>query len=356
MGGVLLTAASTAVLVATGSANAAPRTDHATASPTPEPSSCGVPDRWYLQADPTQAAAGEQVTVSGVLSIKGCHNQPPRHVTLLAAPAGTSDYRAIATQEFVDDAGRFSFLAHPTSSTSYNFTAEDVYGHYGPFDPLPGEHDVIVTDPSGSPVAPTPTPSPVQTPHQDCRAGAQVTLDASTITATGSATVTVKEIPDTVVDLFAYTRPSTEYRLIRSAPTNADGIAMFTIRPPANTRLKAAQREEDCTDPAFGTEPSLVLNVRTALTLTAARSGARDYSFAGDSLPARPGGLIVSLYRITDSGSQVLTAQARADAENGEWIINRVFTGTGRFGFAARTGQDLQNAPGVSNTRSTLIY
>lgn len=213
---------------------------------------------------------------------------------------------------------------------------------------------LVLASPSFASAEPTPSASP--SPHRDCRAGAQVTVEESTITATGAATVTVREIPNTVVDLFAYTRPSTEYRLARSERTNADGIATFTIRPPANTRLKAAQREEDCTDPVFGTEPSVVLNVRTALTLTAERNGVRDYTFAGDSLPARPGGLIVSLYRITDSGRQVLTAQARADAQNGEWTIDRKFTGTGRFGFVVRTGQDLQNAPGVSNTRSTLIY
>ena len=183
-----------------------------------------------------------------------------------------------------------------------------------------------------------------------------MTLDEATITATGAATVTVREIPNTVVDLFAYTRPSTEYRLVRSERTNADGIATFTVRPPANTRLKAAQREEDCNEPVFGTAPTVVLNVRTALTLTAQRHGVRDYTFAGDSLPARPDGLIVSLYRITESSGPVLTSQARADTQNGEWTMNRKFTGTGRFGFVVRTGQDLQNAPGVSSTRSTLIY
>lgn len=203
---------------------------------------------------------------------------------------------------------------------------------------------------------PSATPSATQTPHADCGTGARVTLDASTIVATGEATVTAREVPNTVVDLFAYTRPSTEYRLVRSATTNADGIVTFTIRPPANTRLRAAQREEDCTDPSFGTEPSVVLNVRTALTLTATRNGTRDYTFSGDSLPARAGGLVVSLYRVTDAGKQVLTAQSRASATTGEWSIHRTFAETGRFGFVVRTGQDLQNAPGISTTRSTLLH
>ena len=78
--------------------------------------------------------------------------------------------------------------------------------------------------------------------------------------------------------------------------------------------------------------------------------------FSGDSLPARPGGLIVSLYRVTAEGRQVLTSQTRADDRNGQWRIERRFTGSGRFGFVVRTGQDLQNAPGTSNVRSTLVF
>jgi hypothetical protein len=226
------------------------------------------------------------------------------------------------------------------------------------------ECDRAADDPSGAPAGActdtsTVTYSPDSGPHsppQDCRAGAQVLLDPDTITATGAATVTVREAPHTLVDLFAYTRPSTEYQLVRSAMTDSSGVATFTVRPPANTRLKAAQRDEDCTDPVFGTAPSVVLNVRTALTLTATRNGPRDYTFGGDSLPARPGGLVVSLYRVTEDGRQILTAQARASATSGEWVIDRRFTGSGRFGFVVLTGQDLQNAPGVSNTRSTLIH
>lgn len=203
-------------------------------------------------------------------------------------------------------------------------------------------------------VAQATTSSP--TPPRDCRAGAGVELAESTITATGDARVTVREIPGTEVDLFAYTRPSTTDRLVRTATTGDDGAATFVVRPPANTRLRAAQRVEDCTDPVFGTAPSVVLNVRTALSLFAVRNGRQDYTFSGDSLPAREGGLIVSLYRITEDGRQVLTAQTRADATTGEWTIRRVFTGVGRFGFVVRTGQDLRNAPGTSNVRSTLIY
>jgi hypothetical protein len=182
-----------------------------------------------------------------------------------------------------------------------------------------------------------------------CGTGATVVLPEATITATGQATVQVRAASGTVVDLFAYSRPSTDFGKVRTATVGADGQAAFSVRPPTNTRLYAQQR--DC---AQG--ESVVLNVRTALSLQVVRNGERDYTFSGDSLPARAGGLIVSLYRLTPDGRAVLTSQARADARTGDWSVRRVFTGAGRFGFVVRTGQDLQNAPGSSNVRSLLVF
>lgn len=189
----------------------------------------------------------------------------------------------------------------------------------------------------------------VPAPSEQCRVAAAVSLERPTVTATEAAPVTVRAAAGAAVDLYAYTRPSTSYRLVRSGTTGPDGTVSFALRPPANTRLHAQVR--DCSP-----GPSVVLNVRTALTLAVERTGAREYLFSGDSLPARPGGLVVSLYRLTTDGRQVLTAQSRADAASGEWRIVRGFTGTGRFGFVARTGQDLQNAPGSSGVRSLLVF
>lgn len=140
--------------------------------------------------------------------------------------------------------------------------------------------------------------------------------------------------------------------MVRTAVLDSSGTTTFRVVPPANTRLYA--RFAGCsTDIA---RDSVVVNVRTTLSLFARRNGQQDYTFTGDSLPARTGGLIISLYRVTGDGRQVLTSQVRASATTGEWRIDRVFLGTGRFGFVVRTGQDLRNAPGASNIRSTLIF
>jgi hypothetical protein len=177
-----------------------------------------------------------------------------------------------------------------------------------------------------------------------------LSLPQPRIVAMQQAAVEIRAAAGTVVDLLAYTRPATEYRVVRTGTAGPDGTLRFSVRPPANTRLYAQRR--GCPQQ---TTP-VVLDVETALSLAATRVGSRSYEFSGDSLPARAGGLIVSLYRVEADGRQVLTGQARADTANGTWALLRRFTSSGRFGFVARTGQDLQNAPGRSNVRSTLVY
>ncbi len=187
----------------------------------------------------------------------------------------------------------------------------------------------------------TPTAIPCKT--------AATTLAQSTITATGTGLVTVAAASGTTVELFGYSRPATTFAVVRSVTVDKDGSTSIALKPPTNTRLYAQQ--VGCT-----AGPQVVLNVRTLLTLAAKRNAVRDYTFSGRALPARAGGLVVSLYRVTPAGAQVLTAQTRADATTGAYSIRRVFTGSGRFGFVVRTGQDLQNAPGASNVRSTLVF
>jgi hypothetical protein len=197
-----------------------------------------------------------------------------------------------------------------------------------------------------STASPSPSPSPTGPPG--CTT-ASTLLGTAIISAMETASVTVTASRGSTVDLFAYTRPSTTFTVVRTGVVGSNGTITWEIRPPRNTRLYAQQRGCQAGN-------QVVLGVRTTLSLAAVRNGTRNYTFSGDSLPARPGGLIVSLYRVNADGSQVLTAQARASATTGEWSLTRQFTGTGTFGFVVRTGQDLQNAPGSSRVRPTMIY
>jgi len=138
---------------------------------------------------------------------------------------------------------------------------------------------------------------------------------------------------------------------VRTATADENGAVSFSnLRPSANTRLKA--RQVGC---AFG--DSAVMSVRTQLTLKVVRTGLRRYAFSGDSVPARDGGLVVGIYRVTAAGVK-LVSQARADAVDGEWTRTLTFgpkDANVRAQFVLRTGRDAQNIPGASNIRSLRI-
>jgi len=136
----------------------------------------------------------------------------------------------------------------------------------------------------------------------------------------------------------------------RTVTAGSDGSATISdLRPASNTRIRA--RVKGC---AFGTNAlGSVINVRTQLTLAAKRTGTRTVVISGGSIPARPGGLIVGIYR-----DGVLIGQARADQTSGQYSVTLHFPASDqgkRINLNARTGQDAQNAPGQSNTRSLLI-
>lgn len=153
----------------------------------------------------------------------------------------------------------------------------------------------------------------------------------------------------------------------RSGVSDANGSITFNdLRPASNTRLRA--REVGC--PNIADAQTAVIEVRAQETLMVKRLGTRSYVFSGASIPARPGGLIVSLYRVVGSPcaagveprnctGEVFLGQARADAVTGRYRIPRRFGSAdshNRASFVVKTGRDAQNAPGRSNTRSLLIF
>jgi hypothetical protein len=236
----------------------------------------------------------------------------------------------------------------PTPGSGGN--ASPTFGGIGSGDPSSSASATPTTTVTSTATATaTRTPSGPPATPPGCARAAEVMPDRDTINATGSTVVRLTGTPGSTVDLLAYTQPAKTYSVVRTVTLNDSGVADFVLKPPANTRVAGQQR--GC---AFG--QSRVINVRTALSLAAVRNGTRDYTFSGDSLPARKGGLIISLYRTLPSGQQVLTAQVRADEKNGEWSLNRKFTGSGKFAFVVRTGQDVMNAPGSSNVRRTDIF
>lgn len=161
----------------------------------------------------------------------------------------------------------------------------------------------------------------------------------------------------------------------RRQAADGSGAATFNdLRPASNTRLHA--RQQGC---GFANALGQVVTVRATETLQVTRNTSRTFTFSGQSIPARPGGLIVSLYRIVGQAcaagvepsrcpGEVLVGQDRANAGNpdsgdnppgaGLYSIRLTLPATDvnrRVQFVVKTGRDAQNAPGRSNTRSLLV-
>lgn len=202
-------------------------------------------------------------------------------------------------------------------------------------------------EPSAAPSTRTAEPSAEPTPPAEPQCvAARVTVERAVIAATSDVRVLVRATPNAVVRLLAYSRPSTTYRVVREGTTSDEGATVFTVRPLTNTRLLAEE-------PGCPASVSEVVQVRSAVSLGATRLGPRDFAFRGRVIPTRPGQL-VSLYRTTFGGRQVLAGQARVD-RNGIWSLRKTFAGTGRFGFVARTGADVVNGAGTSPVRTVDV-
>jgi len=217
---------------------------------------------------------------------------------------------------------------------------------------------------TGSPSAsPTATASPTTSASPSACAGAQgnlpVRVNTPTINATGLASVTITGAPaNSTIEVQGYSQNHYLTANFNNDPTpidrvvtaGSDGSATINdLRPASNTRLRARVRGCQFASGALGS----VINVRTQLTLAATRTAVRTVVISGHSTPARPGGLIVGIYR-----DGVLIGQSRASESSGNYSVTLKFPASDqgkRINLTARTGQDAQNAPGISNVRSLLI-
>jgi hypothetical protein len=150
--------------------------------------------------------------------------------------------------------------------------------------------------------------------------------------------------PGQTVELLAYSRPSTEYHVVRTTTASDNGAYSFIVAPQTNTRLKVriGGQESD----------SIVIGVQPAISLRAVRTAPYTYTFTGQVVPRRPGQL-VSVYAQTPSGDR-LVGRGSVGAD-GVWRASHRFTVPGSFPLYATTTGDLTNYAGRSATmRLTL--
>jgi hypothetical protein len=199
----------------------------------------------------------------------------------------------------------------------------------------------------GTSASPSASTSPSATPTSSPQGRKSLTLTADTpvIDAGSTATLTATGEANQQYQLRCYSRPSSTYVTSREGAFNAAGDpATFTLSLGRNTRCFI----QYAVNSGQGASPSVVVNVRTVLSLSTVRTGVRTYVFQGRNLP-RVAGQLITLYRVDSLGREIRTSNLVTDA-TGVYRVTRTFTGTGTFLFRVRTSQTLNNAAGVSNT------
>jgi hypothetical protein len=199
-----------------------------------------------------------------------------------------------------------------------------------------------------------------------------VTATPRDIVPKQASTVVVHGSPNKAVELYAYSRPSVTYGLVRSGTTDSRGDISWEVTPGGNTRLYAHYAGQNATNDS---PANTVITVHTSLSLSAYRDGVRKYHFQGTNLPRRAGQLI-TLYRYAKGPNSdqycvptaesdttvksdgeckaIITSQAKTGSNN-TWRIDRTFNGNGQFYFVVRTSENINNGRGHSNQRLTVI-
>lgn len=197
--------------------------------------------------------------------------------------------------------------------------------------------------------SPSPTKSPAPTPPPGGRQTPTLQVKTPLIPAGSTATLVGTGAAGQTYQLRCYTRPSTTYFTARQGAISANGSVTFTLSLGRNTRCFLRYATGTAQD-----SPSVVINVRTVLSLSTVRTAFRTYLFQGRNLP-RVAGQLITLYRVDNAGNEIRTSNLTTDS-SGTYKVSRKFTGAGTFKFKVRTSQTLNNAAGVSNTITVNVY
>ncbi|MCU1691434.1 MAG: hypothetical protein JWM64_525 [Frankiales bacterium] len=292
---------------------------------------------------PSGAATTCLTLTVGAVDAAGAASTDTPTVTVSLAATGT------ATTSFCDpSSGASSGDASPTASRAVVLTRSSATGtasaRIGVTSAAPGPVTVVA---SGEGVrSATATATFSDPPPPPCGPAPGLTVSTPAVVAGRPATATVTATPGTEVQLYAYSRPSTTYRLARQVLVPSSGTLALPFTPPGSTRLYAVQRY--CTD----LSPSAVVGVSSPVSLAVRRLGPLRYRFSG-STGSAPSGTPVLLLRRTPRG-EVLLARTSTGA-GGRWTLDRTFLSPGALDLVARTAATPSRLSGTSPVRPTAV-
>ena len=206
---------------------------------------------------------------------------------------------------------------------------------------------------AGDEAQPAPAPGANITAARDAAAcDPSVSVSRTDMTVGEESIISVSGVSaGRAVTLFAYSRPSTEYKVARG-PTaaSASGTVSWSIKPGTNTRIYVQ------VDGCATSSATQAITVHPVLSLQATRLGTKSYRFSGLILPAAANvGRAVGLYYQPAGGNRILKGKANIDSA-GRYTVDLRFTGTGRFNFFFESAQSINSGFARSNIRNLLVY
>lgn len=347
LAGLALVAALAVSATTLGPASAA----ESSPSPSPRPG-CGAPPQHEVTASPRSISSGATTTVTVLRRLEPCYpdESQTHEVTLYAKLTMRDTAPTVVATGRTDSGGLVSFVLAPAETTDYSDVPERLSSTATRF------FRVIVDD------QPFPSPNCVSyalAVDRDAVVAGEPVYVHGTIRGDGNYDHKVLVQPAgytrrpglTALDGGAFTR------LPGGGLPGSDGVkgARWSFTPTTSSRVWMSWSDvcHDGQTRAGATDERPLVVVAPRLTLTAQRHGPRDYTFRGLAV-SRPDH-VLSLYRLTAGGAEVLTARTRSTAA-GTWSLRRSFLGSGEFAFVLRTPADQANAAGASNVRPTVIH
>ncbi|MDQ1709585.1 MAG: hypothetical protein QOG49_970, partial [Frankiaceae bacterium] len=151
-----------------------------------------------------------------------------------------------------------------------------------------------------------------------------IQLDATTIGYGERTGLTGSTRPNTLVNIYGYTRPDTTYDRLAQVRSDATGRFVFTTVFAANSRLYVIV-------PRLGRSRLVAENVRSTLTFKATKTAANRYVFTGRVRPVHAGQHVTIYYR-TARGGKVILVRTDADVD-GNYRVSRTVYAFGQRGY-----------------------
>jgi hypothetical protein len=172
-----------------------------------------------------------------------------------------------------------------------------------------------------------------------------ITASSALIAAGEKVLLRGRASPGAQLRIYALSRPATTFRIVRSGAVPLDGVYGALLAPTTNTRFYVEVV-------GAGKSPQVGVQVRSLVSLSAARTSRLTYRLSGTVFPKRARVVVTVGARTSRGGVPLVRAVTTAD---GRWSATYRFPSAGTVEIFAVTTADLVNAAGSSAIRRMSV-